>query len=147
DGIERDPLGAFADLAPYGFGKARHHPVQQRLHRCVVERFEEERGDASPSRSPAGPAIDDLGTCQTEYEDRLVTAPIQQMLDEVEELRIGPLEVLEDEHDRAALCDPFDEPSPRSEQVVARCGGPILQAEQLGESPLDPAPLLHIADE
>src|SRR5439155_4443277 len=119
DGIERDPLGASTELAPTCLRTAWRHPVQQRLHRCVIERFEEERGDASPARSPAGPAIDDLGTCQTEEEDGLVTAPIQQMLDEVEELRIGPLEIFEDEHDRAALCDPFDEPSPRGEQVVA----------------------------
>jgi hypothetical protein len=119
DGIERDPLRATADLAPDGLGEARHHPAQERLHRRVVEGFEEERRDATPARSPAGPAIHDLGPCQTEDEDRLIVAPVQEMVDEIEELGIRPLEVFEDEHDRSALRDAFDESSPGREQVVA----------------------------
>ena len=61
------------------------------------------------------------------------------MVDEIEELGIRPLKVFEDEHDRAALRDAFDEPSPGREQVLARGGDPILEPKELSQPPLDHA--------
>ena len=53
-------------------------------------------------RPPAprpGPALGQLRPRQREHEQRVVSRPLEQVLDEVEQARVRPLQVLEDEHD------------------------------------------------
>ena len=70
--------------------------------------------------------------------------PVEQVLDEVEEARVGPLEILEDEHDRAARGEPLEEQPPGGEEVLALLRLGVAQAEQLLESRPDPGALLGV---
>ncbi len=52
-------------------------------------------------RPRSGAALQ-LGPREREHEDRVAARPLEQVLDEVEQARVGPLHVLEDEHRRIA---------------------------------------------
>ena len=48
--------------------------------------------------------------------------PVDELVDEVEQLVVGPVQVLEHEHGRALLRERLDEAAPRGEALVARAG-------------------------
>ena len=74
-------------------------------------------------------------------EHREAAAPLDELVDEVERAGIGPVQVLEDEGDRALGGDPLEERPPRREQLFARHLGRGVDAKQDQERRLDPAPL------
>jgi hypothetical protein len=69
--------------------------------------------------------------------------PLEQVLDEVEEGRVGPLEVLEDEDDRASLGEPLEEEPPRGEEVLA-VARRASRAEQCAQPRLEPGALVRV---
>ena len=69
------------------------------------------------------------------------------MLDEVEEARIGPLQVLEDEHGGGAVGDAFEEPPPGGEQLVPLESLRSVSLEECGHARLHPAALRIVADQ
>ena len=73
--------------------------------------------------------------------------PLEHRLDEVEQPRVGPLEVLEDHHDGALLRDPLEERAPRGEQLLAVAVRSGVEPEQVREPRLDPSSLVGIGDE
>ena len=73
-------------------------------------------------------------------------APLEDVVDEVEQARVRPLEVLEEQNGHAAIGDPLEEGSPCREQLLALAGASLLHAEQLKQAGLDPAPLLRIGN-
>ena len=64
------------------------------------ERLERERRAVATAR-PSRPALGQLRPREREHEERVAARPLEQVLDEVEERGVGPLQVLEDEDDRA----------------------------------------------
>src|SRR5690242_18707325 len=89
-------------------------------------------------------ALRELGPRQREYEQREVARPLQEVVDELEQRRVRPLEVFEDEHGRALLREPLEEEAPGSEEVLAVGRGALRQAEQLREPRLDPGTLFRV---
>ena len=59
---------------------------------------------------------------------------------------VGPLEVLEHEDDGRLLGDALEERPPRGEQLVAVADRALVEAQQLQEARLDPAPLALVGD-
>ena len=91
-----------------------------------------ERRPAPQSR----PAVEELRTGQRDDVDRPVARPIEDVVDEVEHAVVGPLQVLEDEDDDAALRDALEEHAPCGEQrlpVGPLVGVTGLEPEQLQE--------------
>ena len=80
----------------------------------------------APVRTP----VEQLGPGQREDQDRQAARPVEEVVDEVEQAGIGPLEVLEHEHDRAALGDALEEDPPGREQRLAPAGRRLIDAEQ-----------------
>ena len=70
--------------------------------------------------------------------------PLEHVVDEVEQARIGPLEVLEEEDRQAEVRDALEERPPRREQLLALADSTLFDPEQLKEARLDPASLLRI---
>ena len=66
------------------------------------------------------------------------------MLDEVEQARVRPLEVLEDEHDGPVPGETLEEEPPGREEVLALVRRLLSHSEQLREPRLDPRALLGI---
>jgi hypothetical protein len=68
------------------------------------------------------------------------------VIDEVEESRVGPLEILEHEDDGPLFGDALEERPPGGEELVAIAATALVDAQQLQEARLDPAPLALIRD-
>ena len=68
-----------------------------------------------------------------------LAGPLEQVVDEVEQARVGPVEVLEDQHDRCRSRDPLEERAPGAEQLLAPPAGAVADAEQREQRGLDPA--------
>ena len=57
----------------------------------------------------------------------MVPAPVEQVLDELDEPRVGPVDVLEDQHQRALLGEPLEEAPPGREEILAVGRGPLVR--------------------
>jgi hypothetical protein len=76
----------------------------------------------------------------------VVPRPVEEVFDEVDERRLGPLHVLEHEHDGIALRHAFEEQPGCREQVLTLGGRALLQPEQLREARFDPAAFVRVVD-
>jgi hypothetical protein len=54
------------------------------------------RGSNQLATAPHGPRIEELGPRQAQQQDRLVSRPVRHVFQQIEERRLGPLEVVED---------------------------------------------------
>ncbi len=72
--------------------------------------------------------------------------PLGNVLDELEQALVGPVDVLEHEDRRSLLADPLEEGAPGREQLLALERAKFLQPEQAEQLWLDPAPLALIGD-
>src|SRR5207245_3024679 len=97
-------------------------------------------------RAPSGAALGQRGPCEGEHEERVPARPVEQVLDEVEQARVCPLKVFEDEDGRVPLGEPLEEEPPGREEILAIGGSPLREPEQVRESRLEPGALLGIRD-
>ena len=137
-GVQRDAVRALEDRRHGGLGQPRDEAGEQRPHLAVGQRPQRQRG-RSARTAPRGPSVLELRRARVRIEDRVVPAPLQEVLDEVEEAFVGPLEVLEDEDDGALLGDPLEERPPAGEEPSRPPGGGIVHAEQGEQAGLDRA--------
>src|SRR5581483_7414904 len=70
----------------------------------------------------------------SEHEDRVVSGPFEQVVDEVEQPAVGPLEVLEREDDRPLVREPLEEQAPAREKICAVGLGPLLKAQKVRQT-------------
>src|SRR5262249_35933438 len=84
---------------------------------------------APPSWAP----LEQLKPSGGEDEQRDLAAPSDELLDEVEQGRIGPLEVLDHAHERPRGGEALQEATPRGEPLPGLAGLRRLQADQGGE--------------
>ena len=76
--------------------------------------------------------------------------PVDEVVDEVEQVVVGPVQVLEDEHERPTFGQGLEEPSPGGEGFVETLGARIgfpREADQRPHVAFDPASALGIGDE
>ena len=146
DGVQRHAVRAFEDESHGGIRQARNEAVEALGHHFVTERLEREGDRVAASGSPVRPPIEQVRARERHDEDRMGTAPLEHVVDEVEKARIGPLEVLEEEDRQALVGDALEERPPRREQLLALAGAALLDAEQLEKTRLDPASLLRVGD-
>ena len=146
DRVQRDALGPLQDLVAETGGQARDQPGQQLLHERDRQRLQRHRGAGAAPGGPVGVAVVQLGPGEHDHEQGVAPGPVEQVVDEVEQGRVGPLEVLEHQHGRGPLAEALEEPPPGREQLVALGGGQLLEAEEVGQAGLDPAALLGVGD-
>src|SRR5439155_23518962 len=82
------------------------------------ERLEHERVDVRARSEPRRLALDEIGAREAEQEDGRVTDPAREVLDQVEEGRLGPVDVLEADDEGAR-------PGERLEQLADRPERPL----------------------
>ncbi len=97
--VERVSLRRLDDaLARLGVeSRIGHEVLDQLLALVLAERLEQQRSRVELPASPAGPRVEELGSRHAEEEDRRVAREIGDVLDEVEERRLGPLEIVEED--------------------------------------------------
>ena len=103
DRVQRDPVGAGDDRPrrPCS-GRPGDEAGEQLAHRRRGQRLEVERGEVALAGAPVGPLLEQLGPGERDDVDRDVPAPLEEVVDEVEQARVGEVEVLEDQDDRRA---------------------------------------------
>ncbi len=81
------------------------HPVffEQRICKCLAvfapERFELDRGRAYSPASPPRPHVEQFRARKAEDQERTLAHPLREMVDQLEQGLLGPVDVLED-HDQ-----------------------------------------------
>ena len=60
--------------------------------------------------APARASLEQFGPRQAEQEDRRATAPVAHVVDQIEQRRVGPLDVVEDGHHRPVAGERLEEP-------------------------------------
>ena len=113
----------------------------------MAQRLEREADQVARLLAPVRPTVEQLGTGQGHDDERDVLRPLQELLDEVEEPRIGPLEVLEQHDRRGSLGDPLEEDAPGGEQDVAAAGRGRFESEEGEQGRLDPVAVVVGGDE
>ena len=74
--------------------------AHQELAFASGERLEEHRGRVHLAAAPCRPRVEELGSGEADEQDRRVARPVRDVVDEVEEGRLGPVHVVEDDDER-----------------------------------------------
>ena len=82
---------------------------------------------------PSGAPLEQFRTRTAEDEDRHTACPVHHVFDEIKEVVIRPVQVVEDEHQRALLAQRFEEPAPGGERLVAPVAGGFAVAADARE--------------
>ncbi len=127
--------------------QAGHETTEQEVDRLVVECLELDGGEAPHPRAPGRMTIRDLRPREREHEEREPARPLEQVLEELDQGSVGPLDVLEDHDHRVLLGHSLDEEPPPREEVVAIGSGAVCQPEQVLEARLDEAPVCLVGDD
>jgi hypothetical protein len=109
-----------------------------------AQRWQRERDRVRLSAAPAGSPSEELGAGGADDEDRHTGRPVDEVIDEVEESFVSPVEVLEDEYERSLLCERLHEAPPRGEALGARVRSPapaLAEAEERSQVVDDPSGL------
>ena len=120
--VERVPGRRVRDALPQhrrratASGDERVHELGALLRR---QRLEQERRRVQLAAAPARPNVEQLGARDAEQEDRRIAREVGDVLDEVDEDRLGPLQVV-DNHDLRALRRPRLEQPPKGELRLRR---------------------------
>ena len=141
DGVQRDAFRAPQDGRPGArrAGPARGPPAGRPSPRR--QRIERRRHEVAPPGAPGAVTLEELRPGQREQQDGMADGPLREVVDEVEQALVGPVDVLEHEHGRALLADPLEEGAPGGEQLLPVERPQLLDAQQAQQLGLDPAAL------
>ncbi len=146
DRVQRDAVGPCDDRRPATARQVGRERLEDLAHRVVGQRLEGEPDERPLTAAPARSALDQLWPGQRDDRHRHARAPVEHVVDEVEQAGIGPMEILEQEDDGSGRGDPLEERSPRTEQFLARRPRAALESEKNEEGVLDPATLALVGD-
>src|SRR5512133_1015003 len=102
--------------------RALEQGVHETCRIVVGERGERQRDRIRLAAAPGRPSREQLRSRGGNEEDGDVGEPVGQLVDEVEEAVVRPVQVLEHEHERTLLRERFEEPAPRRKCLVSPIG-------------------------
>ena len=108
----------------------------------VRERGERDRRRVQLAAAPAGPAFEQLRPSGRDDEQRDVPHPVDELVDEVEQALVRPLQVLEDHDERALLGERLQEAPPGGERLGLAVAAELALPAEPASAPevrLDPA--------
>src|SRR6266511_838909 len=100
----------------------RNRPLQgvyQLLAVLLGKRFEKERRGVALSAAPGGALIEKIRPREAKDEHRRITGPVRDMLDEVQQAGLGPVDVLEDGDQRLFPRERLEETAEGPERVLS----------------------------
>ena len=112
--LEQDRLRLGGQQRPLAEGRNQHGGL------VVRERRERDRCGVELAPDPSRPSFEELEPGGTEDEHRNISHPVDELFDEVQEALVGPLDVLEDEHEGSLLGERLEEAPPSGESLLAR---------------------------
>ena len=113
--------------------RPRQEPLDEPLRLVVRERLEEDGRRVALAAAPGRSRVEQLGPRHGHEQDRRVARPVGNVLDEIEQRRLGPVEVVEDDDERllAARAPRAGDAQPRSLPRPRRCLG---ETDELGDA-------------
>ncbi len=144
--VERDAVRPQQDRPDRGRGKTRDEPGEELPHGGVGERPECQGDEVAPARAPVGAPLKQLRPGERDHQDRVADRPLQEVVDELDEAGVGPLEILEDENGRALERDALEERPPGVEELGAAARRSVADAEQREERRRQASPLPLVVD-
>src|SRR3954451_10574531 len=142
--VQRDSIGTRHDRLYRRIGQTWHEAGEELAHVRPGEWIEIDRREAALRRAPIRAAFQKVGSGERHDVDRTCAAPLQQVVDEIEQAGVGEVRVLEDEDDSPLFADALEERAPGSEHRVGR--QPRFDAEQHQQRLLDPCALFRLGD-
>ena len=130
DGVQRNAFSPLEDLAGNRIRQAAGEAVENPGHGIRRKRLELQGSEVALAGSPGRSPFEELPSSQGDDEDGVSPAPFQEVLDEVEEALVGPMQLLENHDSGPAVTDAFEEGSPRGKQFLARALRRRLETEQ-----------------
>ena len=127
-------------------GRRAQEVLDQALGFLLREGDEADRGGLGVARSPGGPGLEEVWPGEAQEEDRRTGAPPAQVLNEVEERGLAPVDVLEHNCQRPPFSQGLEEPTHRPERLL-RGGHRVGQAQDRGEPLSDGASVLLRVEE
>ena len=118
DCVQRDPLCTVENRVHDVLRHARDEAGEELLHRRRRERLEIDGREGALAGAPGRPPLRQFRACERDDEDPLVARPLEQVLDEIEQALVRPLQILEHEHDRVRVGHPLEEQPPRGEELL-----------------------------
>ncbi len=116
-------------------------------HGLVAKRLEGEAHEGPRSRPPAGPAFDQLRPSEGHDGQGHAAAPVEQVVDEVEQSGVRPMEVLEQEDDRVRIAAMRSKNARQALNSSSRAAPALpFEPEQDEEGVLDPAAFGLVGD-
>ncbi len=98
---------------------------------AVVQGLQQQRRRVELAAGPGGIVVEQLESRHADQQDRRVARELRKVVDEVDERRLGPLQVVEHDHERAALSDRLEQLAHRPGRRLARAGTGAAEAERL----------------
>ena len=127
----------------------RHQRVHQRVHRRRIQRVQGQRGPVAAGAEP-GPGLAQLRAGEHQHVHRQVPGPVDQVVQEIQQSRIGVLGVLHQQHHRCTRRQPLEEQPPPREQLLPAQRAPAIPRTRHAEQPAQPrpdiGPLLRVGD-
>src|SRR5262249_56310209 len=119
-GVRGVPAGAGEQLDLRLRGQDRAEQLRQEPGRVLVgERRQRDRQRVRLSPAPVRTAAEQLRPRGADNEQRDSGRPIDQVIDEVQQVVVRPVQVLEDEYERPFVRKALEEPPPGGERLVA----------------------------
>src|SRR5262245_20549545 len=134
--------------------RGQKRPIEQACQQptrvLLRKRGERERGRVELPPTPDRPPLEKLRSRRADNQDGDASRPLDEVVDEVQQLVISPVKVLEDEDERSMLCHALEEPPPGRERLVAPVCVSLLLATHPSEGAqfrLDPSGFARLRDQ
>ena len=112
-------IGALEHPVRCGLGETSSEVCDQRLAFWVRKALEHDRARVRRYAAPARALLEELETGDAHKEDRHTPNPLRHVLDQVEEGGLGPVHVLEEDHEWLLPGERFEEASGGPEDFLA----------------------------
>ena len=112
---ERVPLGRTNDALPEtrSHGEVADQSLDQVAGLGVAQRREGNEAGAGPGRRPGRARLEDIRPCEAEKQDRGASGEPEHVLEQVEQRRLGPVDVVDHDDERAGRGERLEEAAER----------------------------------
>ena len=140
---ERVSVGGLQNASPNVVGELRpaREPRDQQLAIVAGQSLEQDRCRVQLAAAPVRPQLEELGPGDAEQQDRSVSRPVGKMLDQIQEDRLGPLDVVEHQNLRPCRRPALDQLAERELRVAGRGADDLARLDADREQDLDERPV------
>jgi hypothetical protein len=127
---ERVTLGGLQDPGSRVLGdlRATEQVVYEVGHLVPGEGLQQDLGGVQLPAAPVRTELQQLGSRDTQEQERRITRPVREVLDQIEEVRLRPVDVVEHAHERTLVREVFEELADAPLAVL--CGDRLAPRQQ-----------------